>query len=339
MQLESARNLKLEIIAAVAAPMGRTAMAHRAGPAAAMLWDMGASAARRTADILGARELAVGIAPAGRKQYRLAIRAPDAAAAASPTVQRLTSLARNEVDLRVTGIAHKQASNFQAMMRPVTIGCSVAHAQVTAGTIGGFVNRRRSKKGVFVLSNNHVLANENAAARGDVILQPGPLDGGKKRDRIATLTKFCALRQRGVNLVDSAFAMIEEPIGFDHCQLGRLGLLSGVRSSAVDEGLEVAKIGRTTGLTRGRVTAFEMDVSVEYGLGILRFENQIEIEGEGRKAFSAGGDSGSLIVDSGCLAVAQLFAGTDVGGSNGKGLTYATAIETVLDTLELDLLY
>lgn len=72
---------------------------------------------------------------------------------------------------------------------------------------------------------------------------------------------------------------------------------------------------------------------------VLRFENQIEIEGEGRKAFSAGGDSGSLIVDSGCLAVAQLFAGTDEGGSNGKGLTYATAIETVLDTLELDLLY
>jgi hypothetical protein len=184
-----------------------------------------------------------------------------------------------------------------------------------------------------------VLANENAAARGDVILQPGPLDGGKKRDRIATLTKFCALRQRGVNLVDSAFAIVEEPIGFDERRLGRLGLLSGVRSSSVDEGLEVAKIGRTTGLTRGRVTAFEMDVSVEYGLGILRFANQIEIEGEGRKAFSAGGDSGSLIVDSDCLTVAQLFAGTDQGGTNGKGLTYATPIETVLETLELDLLY
>jgi hypothetical protein len=328
----------MEIVAAVAAPTAQAAMVYFEGWAGGTFSDMGASATRRTADILKARQLAVGIAPAGRKQYRLAIRAPDAAAVTSLTVQRLTSLAKNEIDLRVTGIARKQASNFQRMMRPVTIGCSVGHVNATAGTIGGFVKRRRGKKGVFVLSNNHVLANENAAARGDVILQPGPLDGGKKRDRIATLTTFGALRQRGANLADSAIAMIEEPTGFDHRQLGRLGLLSGVRPSSVDEGLEVAKIGRTTGLTRGRVTAFEMDVSVEYGLGILRFENQIEIEGEGRKAFSAGGDSGSLIVDPDCLAVAQLFAGTDQGGSNGKGLTYATPIESVLDSLEVDLL-
>lgn len=59
--------------------------------------------------------------------------------------------------------------------------------------------------------------------------------------------------------------------------------------------MEVAKLGRTTGLTRGRVTAFEMDnVVVEYDAGNLRFDGQVEIEGVGQKPFSDAGDSGSL---------------------------------------------
>jgi hypothetical protein len=47
---------------------------------------------------------------------------------------------------------------------------------------------------------------------------------------------------------------------------------------------------------------------------------------------------GSLIVDADSrLAVALLFAGGDVGGSNGKGLTYANPIHAVLDALGIDL--
>jgi hypothetical protein len=92
-------------------------------------------------------------------------------------------------------------------------------------------------------------------------------------------------------------------------------------------------------LTRGRVTAFELDnVVVGYDLGNLRFDNQIEIEGAGDEAFSAGGDSGSLIVVADSReAIALLFAGGDVGGSNGKGLTYANPLRTVLDKLKIDL--
>jgi hypothetical protein len=69
----------------------------------------------------------------------------------------------------------------------------------------------------------------------------------------------------------------------------------------------------------------------------LRFDNQIEIEGSGNKAFSDSGDSGSLIVDDQLRAVGLLFAGGDVGGSNGKGLTYANPIDAVLDALKVDL--
>ena len=51
-----------------------------------------------------------------------------------------------------------------------------------------------------------------------------------------------------------------------------------------------------------------------------------------------GGDSGSVIVVAQTReAIALLFAGGDVGGSNGKGLTYAHPLRTVLDKLKIDL--
>src|SRR5205823_3669095 len=57
-----------------------------------------------------------------------------------------------------------------------------------AGTLGCLVRREGQ---VFVLSNNHVLANSNEAQRGDAILQPGPHDGGRfPDDQIADLEDF-----------------------------------------------------------------------------------------------------------------------------------------------------
>jgi hypothetical protein len=118
-----------------------------------------------------------------------------------------------------------------------------------------------------------------------------------------------------------------------------LGELAGLGCAFVDDGTEVAKLGRTTELRRGNVTAFELDnVVVRYDLGDLRFDNQIEIEGAGTESFSDGGDSGSVIVVADTReAIALLFAGGDVGGSNGKGLTYANPLHTVLDKLKIDL--
>jgi len=119
-----------------------------------------------------------------------------------------------------------------------------------------------------------------------------------------------------------------------------LGNLAGVGPAFLDAGTKVAKAGRTTGRTHGRVTAFELDnVVVGYDLGNLRFDNQIEIEGAEDGPFSQGGDSGSAIVDEELKAVALLFAGGDQGGSNGQGLTYANPIQTVLDTLKVDLAF
>jgi hypothetical protein len=152
------------------------------------------------------------------------------------------------------------------------------------------------------------------------------------------------LKKTGINLIDAALAAVAAGVDIDAGLLrailaGQDRQLAGLGPEFVDEGTVVHKIGRTTGATEGRVTAFDLDnVVVAYDTGNLRFDNQIEIEGSGNAAFSDGGDSGSLIVDGEMRAIALLFAGGDTGGSNGLGLTYANPIRTVLSSLNATLL-
>ena len=64
--------------------------------------------------------------------------------------------------------------------RPVPLGYSVGHPAITAGTIGARVRDALGR--VYILSNNHVLANSNGASIGDPAYQPGPFDGGTSAD-------------------------------------------------------------------------------------------------------------------------------------------------------------
>ena len=57
--------------------------------------------------------------------------------------------------------------------------------------------------------------------------------------------------------------------------------------------MKMKKYGRTTEETKGRVSAINATVNVGYDSGTARFVGQIVISGG---SFSAGGDSGSLIV-------------------------------------------
>jgi hypothetical protein len=215
---------------------------------------------------------------------------------------------------------------------------SIGHHKISAGTLGGFV-RSRDDGSVLMLSNNHVLANEGRAKKGDPILQPGALDsGGNPGHRVGTLSRFTRLKSKGANLADCAVAAIDPEIDFDAQTLTGLGKLSGLADVLFTEGDQVCKIGRTTGKTIGRVTAFELDdLVVEFGIGLIRFNNQVEIESSGAHPFSQDCDSGALIVDTDRRAVGLLFAGSDQGGSNGKGLTFANPVRSVLDALQVEL--
>ena len=330
MELASARELKQSLIETLLTNITATVRAHRA-------FGEAAGAVRPVEQVLPS--IALGVSPRARGQFALAVRVQQRALHQGREVDLITRQAKGEVEVRYIGLATKRAGPWHRQrQRPLRIGCSVGHVKITAGTLGGFV-RPQGGGPVAILSNNHVPANENRAKRGDPIVQPGMADHGiDPDDVVAKLADFVKLRSTGANFIDAATATLAGGIEADLSKLAGLGKLKGAGHALLDEGLAVAKIGRTTGLTRGRVTAFEMDnVFVQYDKGTLRFDNQIEIEGEGKGPFSQGGDSGSLIVDAGRRGVALLFAGTDQGGANGQGLTYANPLDAVLAALKIEL--
>ncbi len=236
---------------------------------------------------------------------------------------------------------------------PVPIGVSIGHPAITAGTIGARVTDGPS---VFILSNNHVLANSNGASYGDSALQPGDFDGGVNNDdAIGTLSdwepiSFCTvffiwLICDQTNTMDAAVAMtttaelgVSTPMGEYGSAVG-YGVPSSALHSAYGDptvlgdeslvdllGIGVQKYGRTTERTFGTVDTVNMTVDVCYDSGctlIARFVDQINIT---PGTFSAGGDSGSLVVTNDVLKqpVGLLFA----GGSAG---TIANRIDRVLN--------
>ena len=200
---------------------------------------------------------------------------------------------------------------------------------------------RKSPHYVAILTNNHVIANENDREIGAPIVQPGTLDGGRKgKNLIGEVWKFVRLKSNRTNYIDAALGVLYDDVDYDEGTIGSLGKLRGAGDVAqLSENAPAFKVGRTTGQTKGRITAFEIDnVAVEFGMGTLRFDGQIEIEGVGRNAFSDSGDSGSLVVDQERRAIGLLFAGGTVGGSNRMGLTYVNPIDKVLDALDVELL-
>lgn len=340
MELDSARDLKRQCYEAIVAPFAAPTQREFRSARNVRSFSLAADSLAKIQEPLPS--LALGVARKGRKQYHLAVRCQRRELMESPQVAQIRKRAKKEVDVRFVGRLRKWLAPRwnQKRLRPIQIGLSCGHYNVTAGTLGCFVRARGGEKTLMILSNNHVLADEDKATLGDAILQPGNFDGGKNaRDLVARFSKSIRLVQSAVNLVDAAIGEVEDRIKVNLHTIKGLNTVAGLGPNFLDAGTEVVKLGRTTGLTRGRVTAFELDnVVVRYGIGDLRFDNQIEIEGKGQKPFSEGGDSGSLIVEANArLAVGLLFAGGDVGGSNGKGLTYANPIQSVLDELSIDL--
>ena len=184
---------------------------------------------------------------------------------------------------------------------------------------------------LYILSNNHVLANTNQAAIGDSILQPGPVDDGSSHnDVIGRLSHFVPLDFRGSNQLDAALALPENVADVTKT-IPALGDITGIASARI--GMKVAKYGRTTGLTFGEIISRDTDIRVDFTGGIINFENQLEIVGPEGTFFSQPGDSGSIIVEADTLrAVGLLFAGSQAGS------TFANPIANVLQAFDVDIL-
>ena len=229
----------------------------------------------------------------------------------------------------VVAIGKLFAYQMHNLHEPTPCGVSVGHPDGTTGTLGCLVEREGNH---YILSNNHVLAAANAAEPGDIVLQPGPADGGMlPNDGIATLEPYQEIDfSGGSNDIDAAIALVGD------CnqtvvspEIIDTGSPTATPQTAT-EGQTVRKYGRTTGHTTGVVSDISGDFWVHYteGAQVLRawFENQIVVKSNGSGLFSQRGDSGSLIVDAETRdPVALLFAGSEDGE-----ITVANPINLVL---------
>ncbi|MFQ6030233.1 MAG: hypothetical protein ACE5Q6_22390 [Dehalococcoidia bacterium] len=248
-------------------------------------------------------------------------------------------------------ITDVQAVQFQALentakLRPCPGGFSIGHVDITAGTLGCLVKDKINDTTV-ILSNNHVLANSNQAGIGDPIVQPGPTDGGAAPgDTIGTLTRFQPIdfTAGANNLIDAAIATPGDPVADVVHEIKDVGVTipTETRDITVDDlGDFVKKSGRTTEHTDGFVATVNATVQVKYGLGEkATFVDQIIIEAPIiEEDISAGGDSGSGVLDGNNNLIGLLFAGSEKDEAAGEPATaIISPIKHVFNLLDLETL-
>ena len=219
----------------------------------------------------------------GRRAVKILVRHKLPLDAIEPRFRLPTMINGLPTDVEEVGliVAFSPATpNPRTRIRPARPGCSIGFKDPQnkfkmAGTFGALV---RNAAGTFVLSNNHVLADENKLPLQSPIFQPGLLDGGKPAtDQIASLTRMIPLLTTK-NSVDCAMAKILRKNVVSSSIL-KIGAPTGVKKAALQ--MNVHKFGRTTSYTTGRITSIDTDVKVQYDMGVLAFKSQIMIKGDG----------------------------------------------------------
>lgn len=236
-------------------------------------------------------------------------------------------------------------------------GTDGTYVYCCGGTLGALVTDGTNE---YILSNNHVLARVNlersftdtvpylTTFAAENIIQPGLIDQGQDpnegvctqdaTETVANLTNFVQIHfndedeinNSPVNLVDAAIAqVVSDAVSAEILDIGELSSAT----VAPQVRMAVKKSGRTTGLTAKKIRAFDVTANVGYTdecagevVRTAYFENQILVWGNG---FSAGGDSGSLVVEDVATnprAVGLLFAGSSIS-------TLVNPIDTVLGEL------
>jgi hypothetical protein len=259
--------------------------------------------------------------------------------------------------LNSPGVSSNPAAHQESQAAPMLLGSSGGNnndfdekgnniVDCCSGTLGALVQDASGRQ--YLLSNNHVLARSDQATVGDTIVQPGLIDNnctpngdGTGTVPVAALTAWLPLRSLQTN-VDAAIAQVAshtvDPAG-SILELGlrqpdgSLGAAPPGVSSTGGKGenatlqLRVAKSGRTTGLTCGRVSAIDLDVAVDYYRDCAEtkpyltktFTSQIAVTGD---RFGDAGDSGSLLVDAANAEPVGLFF---AGGIDASGVSHGIA--------------
>lgn len=214
-----------------------------------------------------------------------------------------------------------------------------------AGSLGCLV--RNAGDVLHGLSNNHVSGGCNFAGVGLPILAPGIVD--VMPNGLAPFT--LGFHTLSLNMVSGSVDNVDPKTNQDAAifRIANEGLVSSFQGTFHDtpvatmgfvDGMEVEKVGRTTGHTRGRVIgqifgAQTIQYSAAlYGFtGLVSFDPAFSIVGQG-DLFSDNGDSGSLIttVDNAGqrFAVGIVVGGKADGSAPGGKTTIALPISPIL---------
>jgi hypothetical protein len=228
----------------------------------------------------------------------------------------------------VEAVGEVELHSFTAKRpRPVPCGVSISNINLAgSGTLGCLVVLQNNR--LCLLSNNHVIANENAASIGDEIIQPGNAEPVPAPDQlIGVLENFVRINATG-NLVDAAVAWTS----FALVQPAHVTYRMNATPLGATFGMTVRKNGRTTQATLGVVTDMGVNIFVPYDPfpAGAEMRDQIGIRGV-NGPFSRAGDSGSIIVSNGTKQpVALLFA-----GAADNSITFANPIQAVIDALDI----
>ena len=200
-----------------------------------------------------------------------------------------------------------------------------------SGTLGALVTDGSNQ---YILSNNHVLARSGEAVAGEDVSQPGLIDNGCRiATVVADFTGGAPLG--GGSNVDAAVAQLRPGTMDSSGFIEDIGVPSST-TVVPTIGMSVAKSGRTTGFTTGSISSINTSVSIQYQRGCgggkkfnVTYTGQVVINSS---TFSAGGDSGSLIVTNNAShnPVGLLFAGSST-------TTIANPINLVLTRLSATL--
>lgn len=232
-----------------------------------------------------------------------------------------TDVLERSYDAHLRPQAAARKPNRKKRLDPIVPGVSIAHVEVSAGTVGAVVYDARTGA-PYVLSNWHVLHGETGEI-GDPISQPGSFDDNRVQQNLCGHLVRSHLGAAG----DCAIATIEGR------QLSPEILGLGVAVDRLAEpalGDKVMKSGRTTDITHGIVARVHVTVRIDYGTAgshdIGCFEIQPDPAHPARDGeISMGGDSGAAWVGVERGKPTSTMAGLHFAGEVGNAPEHALA--------------
>ncbi len=262
----------------------------------------------------------------------------------APITVAITAISQASSTATGTAVVTLTTQQQQTQTEPIELGTSGGIINdaygnyCCSGTLGSLVTRNGT---LYILSNNHVLANSagNSGSPdvGVAITQPGLIEvncASSSTHTVANLSEYFPLQTGSIPKIDAALAAVSSGAVDTSGNILLLGstLTNGVPAPGAPKsgvGLTpaqaiaapyngaVAKSGRTTGLTCSTIVGTNVASSVSYyahcgdtnAAFTVNYTDLVAVNGGD---FSDTGDSGSLIVtQSTAEAVALLFAGSD----------------------------